>query len=482
MGHYLIATMMLVAGLFTVVSWEATFPDRRDILVLAPLPVTTRCLFLAKLASASSLLALAVVTLNCASGLMFPALSASGLVGFLRCLFSFWFTLLIASLFLYGAVLSVQGISSLLLPRRLFLRLSAILQIAAYGLFLGVYFLQPGLSGPELLRDPQLQWIFAYSPSYWFFALFEQLNGSLPREFSWLAWRAWIALGAAFTGALLSLLLGYRRTLRKTIEEPDLLPAARGLRWTPRIGNALHSAISYFSLRSLARSRQHRVALAFYLSVVLAVAFFALRTELAAPARQPLSVEFCIHTFFMMSLTVIGLRRVISLPIALKANWILRITQLCPSPNYVLATRQVLLLLAVVPIWILSALLSLGYQPFAQVVAHLLALAIFGFLLVDLCLFGFYKIPFTCSYLPGKANFQLVFWAFFIVFIPFLVELAEEEERALAHPLAFLFVVIVAVNLDVALLAFHRDHAQNATLYFEEQPPEIITTLGLILK
>src|SRR4051794_21501283 len=46
--HFLIATTMLVVGLFSVLSWDATFPDRRDVLALAPLPVATRTMFLAK--------------------------------------------------------------------------------------------------------------------------------------------------------------------------------------------------------------------------------------------------------------------------------------------------------------------------------------------------------------------------------------------------------------------------------------------------
>ena len=40
--HFLIATTMLVVGLFAVLSWDSTFPDRRDVLVLAPLPVRAR--------------------------------------------------------------------------------------------------------------------------------------------------------------------------------------------------------------------------------------------------------------------------------------------------------------------------------------------------------------------------------------------------------------------------------------------------------
>ena len=44
--HFLIATTMLVMGLFAVLSWDSTFLDRRDVLVLAPLPVRPRMIFL----------------------------------------------------------------------------------------------------------------------------------------------------------------------------------------------------------------------------------------------------------------------------------------------------------------------------------------------------------------------------------------------------------------------------------------------------
>src|SRR5664279_1827170 len=57
--QYLIATMMLVVGIFSVVSWDAIFPDKRDIMVLSPLPVTARSILLAKLASSGVLLGIA---------------------------------------------------------------------------------------------------------------------------------------------------------------------------------------------------------------------------------------------------------------------------------------------------------------------------------------------------------------------------------------------------------------------------------------
>jgi hypothetical protein len=132
-----------------------------------------------------------------------------------------------ASVFLYGAVLTVQGFTALLLPRRLFLRLSAVLQLAAFGLLLGTYFLQPALDTPAALVAAESQRVLNWSPSFWFFALFNQLNGSLPSAFAWLAHRAWFGLSVVVCGGTASLLLCYLSAMKKTVEEPDLVPGAR---------------------------------------------------------------------------------------------------------------------------------------------------------------------------------------------------------------------------------------------------------------
>src|SRR5271157_1024924 len=74
--HFVISTTMLVVGLFAVLSWDATFPDRRDVMVLAPLPVRARTMFLAKVAAVASSLGLTIVLLHCAMGLILPLVFA----------------------------------------------------------------------------------------------------------------------------------------------------------------------------------------------------------------------------------------------------------------------------------------------------------------------------------------------------------------------------------------------------------------------
>ena len=483
MEQSLISMTMLVVGLVTVVSWDAAFPDRRDVLMLAPLPIAPRTILCAKVAASVAVLGIAVLALNTLPSIECAIATGTqhgSYWGVLRSFAAYWLTLIAASAFLYCSVLTVQGFSALLLPRRIFLRLSAILQLVAFGLFLAAYFLQPSLPTHALIAAPENHQALMRFPCFWFFALGDELNGTLPPALMWLASRAWIGLGLAVSGAAASLLLCYVRTLRKTIEEPDLVPAAGGLHWAPRFGNSLQTAIALFCIRSLTRSRQHRVAFVFYLAIVFSIALANLRAELAASAYRPMPPEFMMSTITMMGFAVVGLRKVFSLPISLTANWVLRTTQLHSTEKYTAATRWSLLLFAALPVWIGSALLSFSFRPLHQVTAHLAGLALLGFIFADLSLIGFYKVPFTCSYLPGKSNFQFAFWGFLIVFLVLASLVAEYEPRLLNDPVRIACTLGALIAMDFGLWAFNRHRAKSAVLYFEELPEEVITTLGLV--
>ena len=215
------------------------------------------------------------------------------------------------------------------------------------------------------------------------------------------------------------------------------------------------------------------------MAVVFSIALANLRAGLAASAYHPMTPEFMLSTITMMGFAVVGLRNLFSLPISLTANWVLRTTQLHSTEKYTAATRGSLLLFAALPVWIGSALLSFSFRPLHQVAAHLAGLALLGFIFADLSLIGFYKVPFTCSYLPGKSNFQFAFWGFLIVFLVLASLVAEYEPRLLNDPVRFACTLGALIAVDFGLWAFNRHRAKSAVLYFEELPEEVITTLGL---
>ena len=471
-----LAGTMLVAGLIAVVCWDNIFPDRRDVMVLGPLPVRPTAILAAKAAAAGAVLGIAILALNLPMGIVLPLILAGGFLHLPHDLAAWWFCVAGSAVFVYGSVLRVQGFTVLLLPRKLFLRLSAILQLSAFALCLGGWLMEPSIVTPPALNAAAQHGILAQWPVFWFFALFQQLTGRLPAPLHSLATRAWLALAIVLAGAAASLALCYLRTMKKAVEEPDLVPGRRSLHWTPRFGNPLQTAIVLFSLRSLARSKQHRVVYAFYLSVVFALAVILLRG--AGPSGRPIDNGFLFSSLVMLCVAVVGLRSVFALPVTLRANWVLQITQLSPARHYRTASRRALLLMAVLPVWIVIALVGLTYRPHRQVAEHLAVLALVASILVDLSLITLSKIPFACSYLPGKLNVQYSFWALLVAFLP-LFEFTEYEQPALPHPgqMAIFFAALV-LAAAAAWLA-NRSRSRSATLYYEEQLPEIITTLGL---
>jgi hypothetical protein len=242
----------------------------------------------------------------------------------------------------------------------------------------------------------------------------------------------------------------------------------------------LQTALVLFSLRSLTRSRQHRVAFAFFASIVFAIALSMLHAELPPRKTIPVSMDYLIPTFVMMGFATYGLRSIFSLPISLTANWVLRTTQLRAPEKYFAATRITMFLFAVAPVWLVSAALAIPFTPFNAVAGHLVVLALFGSVLVELCLIGLYKVPFTCSFLPGKLNIQIVFWGILVVYLTVVVSFAEFENRALRNPNQLAILVCALVAAIATLWAFNHSRAKSAELYFEELPEELITTLRLI--
>jgi hypothetical protein len=162
-------------------------------------------------------------------------------------------------------------------------------------------------------------------------------------------------------------------------------------------------------VRTIARSRQHRLLLASYggagLAIALAYAKSLLYGYSDEPWYQP-NTPLLIGSLVLLSFMVIAARAAFALPIALQANWIFRITAVHRPAAYFAAVRKSAFALTVIPVGILSAILYLSIWPSRAALEHMIVLVVTGFLLVDRALHRFRKIPFACSYLPGKANLK----------------------------------------------------------------------------
>ncbi|HUB79970.1 MAG TPA: serine hydrolase domain-containing protein [Bryobacteraceae bacterium] len=412
---------------------------------------------------------------------------SSACIGRIRWFAVYWIAMAAAGAFIFCCVLAVQGIAAQLLPRRWFLRVSSFLQLAAFATLVGVYFTQPMFAGALQIEDAQGSGPLSWSPSYWFLGLMQQLRGS--PALAPLARRAWIGLAVAVAVTAIAYALSYFRTLRRIVEEPDIVPGARRLGWLPPFGSAPETAIVQFSIRTLLRSRQHRVILAFYLAIGFAMTVFLLRTpavterlleSIVVDPLQEVSIPILASTLIMMMAWVVGTRVLFSMPMDLGANWLFRITSGLEGARYQATARRSLLALAVIPCWLGSAAMCFALWPWRQAAAHVVALGLFGTILADVCTFAFRKIPFTCSYLPGKSQVHMVVLGalgllYFTLFVVRFERDVLQSGRMTAALIATLLVTAAVVRWRAVALA----KQDTAWLRFEDAPGDEILTLGL---
>ena len=490
---FLVSLTMLVVGVFALLSWDSTFLDRRDVLVLVPLPVRGRTLFAAKTAAAASALGLTVAAWNSLAAFAWPMVLAppgSGLAGTMRLVAAFWVAFLAAGAFLYCAVLGVQAVAAQL-PRSWYLRVSSVLQIAVFVLFLGVFFFQPSVTIATALGAPENRRALAWLPSYWFLGLLSELSGAFPSEghlvMAPLARRAVAGLAIAIFVAGAAFLLSNLRTLRKIVEEPDSVPGSRGGIWLPRFGNLPQTALAQFIVRTLLRSRQHRAILAFYLgggfAIVVVYLQGAMETmhltwmEIVRQVNGPMLVA----SVLMLCASWLGIRTVFSLPLDLRANWLFRVTPAPASAASLPAIRRALLALSVIPVLAASAALLLWFWPWTPAAEHILVLGLLGSLLADISLKGFRKIPFTCSYLPGKSKVHIVFWFGIIPLVIAIHKAVEVERRAMARPLSYAAMVVTlgAIAFATRMVTNVSANRTGPEIQFEQSVSDELVGLGL---
>jgi predicted permease len=474
----LISTTMAVAGLFTVLAWNTVLPDRRDCLILGLLPVRQRTIFFAKLAALATILGLSILAINSFTGLAYPFTAAApdaGALTILRSLLAWWFTMIAAGAFVCCSLLGIQGLASQLMPYRLFLRLSSGLQLTAFFVILAGYILKPPF--PHV-------W-----PSAWFLGLYLQLSGTADAHLTALAARGSLACLIAVPVAALTFGLAFRRNNRRIIEQPDIAPARRSRPFVQKLfPEPIDRAVIFFTARTIARSRHHRLLLAAYGGIGLAIAL-AYTRDLVYPSgsierlwshpqwNQP-NAPLLAGSFILLFFAVIATRAVMSLPIALRANWIFRLTAIEEPAAYCAATRKALLILCAAPILLMCAAVFLSLWPLQPALQHLALLSVAAFVMTDLALYRFRKVPFACSYLPGKANLHVRLGIGAIAFIFLATQGVELEYWTLSHPTGYL--ILLGVLLLLAFLAYRRTATHPLSqLQFEEQPPEDIESLKL---
>jgi len=100
--------------------------------------------------------------------------------------------------------------------------------------------------------------------------------------------------------------------------------------------------------------------------------------------------------------------------------------------------------------------------------------------LLNLLLIWFRKIPFTCSYFPGKTSMAVMFFLYLAGFTAYSWTMADLEGKLLDNPTQLLlFYAAVAVLLYGLARLEKRELGVDDSLIYEDEPDPIVRSLEL---
>ena len=485
----LITLLICVTGLIALLQWPSLFPSRRDYLALAGLPVRSRQIFIARFTSVVGFSAVVIAAMNLLPSLIAPIEFGGGWRMdslYVRLVVAQAVSSCAACIFVFFAILSLQGALLNILPARFFARVSVYVQGALAGLFLLGAFYSWSIKDWTPAMVARLPQFGAWLPPVWFTGLHQSMAGGSDAFFTAMGHRAQTAAALAVVFAVIAYIVSYRRYRTLLLETPVHLDTARVRRWTlpgllsrtPR-----QEAILTFLAMTLTRSGAHRLLWFVYIGAALAVMLNSSLIDGALLMRSQgwgKALRFLV-LFWPLACSVVlisGFRHVLSVPVELRANWIFQITESLGRAEWMSAVERFVLAYAVAPIYLVLVPVAgyvLGWAVALRlaVLQLLISLSIF-----ELLFYSWQKLPFTCSYMPGRRPLVSIVGAYIAILcgiVPILSGMIAASS-AFAPLFPFYFVDFAAIWIWLRLR--RREGWGEARLIYEDSPAEV-TDLGI---
>ncbi|MGH9309204.1 MAG: hypothetical protein ACRD1U_07515 [Vicinamibacterales bacterium] len=487
----LITLSMMAMGVVGLVIWDGVFPDRRDVRILGPLPVATRRFVAARLTALGQVYMLFAVPVCLMQSLIFPMVVAGfgDPVARLHGVAAHLVTVSAACTFVFAALIAAQCLLLLSFGKRAAQHVSVAFQLLfAVGLVQLLVFL-PDLG--RVLRESggarEGLSAVALIPPTWFFGMYEVLAGTADPG---TAVFGHIAIGATVGALLLAgglYAASYDLLSRRALEGPP--PRSRHARrerlagllrrfFTPGLNAPVRAAVRQFTVRTIARSRYHRMMLAVYAGIALAIVFssalsVAVRDNGAGfwrPGITMLSMPL-IFQFLML----IGIRVIIAVPSEPKARWLFRACE--PSDRYraIAGGRDTMMLLVVLPTAVFALVQGLVFWNVPAALSHAAFCWVMGRLLTEVLLLRTDKLPFACTYYPGKSRVFTLWPLYVMAFFLYTVLFAAIDLALTTRPRG-LAMFCGASTLITAGLMYRRWRTLAALqgLRFEEEDPDLM--------
>ena len=454
---------MVTVGLVAAYAWDALTFDRRDALVLGPLPIRGRTIVAAKLGALAVLVLGASIAVNSLNAIVF-ALETSDLLG-ARALVSHMVGFAAATvggaLVVFAWLVTIRNGLALLGSARLNAIGGSLVQGAFVVALLSCVVVTPfvgphggrfGLAGETADRLP---WT-------WFVGLFETIRHSPRRdwpEFTMLTHRAIAAVVGSVAAALLTSILAFRQTMRAALApaaRPGPVGEARMIRFVARLlvgRDRRAAAVSDFVVTTFARNRTQQGYVAMNVAVGVTWVLLGLmraRADVVTALRPaPLLLAFW---------AMVGLRASFFVPSELEAAWTFRFHVGNESRSLFRGVRSATLALVAPAIAALAFAVG-GWRPAVMALLVVIALANVIVRSIDF-------LPFTRAYEPGHARLKTR-WPLYPTGCALV---------AYALPLA----PIWALAAGAALLHFGADRAAWHLNDAEVTEESTVTTLDLL--
>ncbi|HEV2444567.1 MAG TPA: hypothetical protein VGS58_01540, partial [Candidatus Sulfopaludibacter sp.] len=148
--------------------------------------------------------------------------------------------------------------------------------------------------------------------------------------------------------------------------------------------------------------------------------------------------------------------------------------------HHIRASRKWIVLLGLAPVFALLVPFEVYFRGPVLALIHLSFAFVLSLVLLNLLLVWFRKVPFTCSYFPGKTSMAAMALAYFIGFFFYSWLMGGVEEKMIRNPavLVIFYAVAMAALRGLAWLE-ERERGIYSVVIFEDQPEPIVRTLEI---
>lgn len=478
---FLITLNMVAIGLLTTLFWNSLFPDKRDYLALAALPIRTGDIFRAKFVSLLGFVALSSVFMAAPMSAGLPAMMQPQrntahfpVFGLME---NHMMGIAVASvagaLFVFFTLVALQGVLLNLLPLRTSAWVSSVVQAILLVALLAAV--------PAAIAIPKLTYSMGslpgwatWTPPLWFFGLEQRMLGhSNP-----LASFAGIGLAGAAASAVAAYWWSYRRHRVRLLESPG--GDARGERWSfepllpPRT-----LAVFVFITKTLSRSPQHRLILTAFAGIAVAISANSLAGSVLSAASVRL-IPALVGAQLALSLFILaGLHYLFRLSVEPRANWIFRLHEPGHTVPMLSGLEWAMVYWGVVPVALLFWIVDVWRLGALQGSVLTLLAVPPSLLLMEGLLLPTYKIPFTSLYLPARRMITETLIKYGVGVVLY-VSLLSAALGWCAHRIERWVPALALMLIGYWRLRLVRlDTQRVGRIEFEELPDTVIQTLSI---